>query len=202
MTLRPICPILSLIAALIFADGIYAPLAAHDLIPGVGGFAGRVLHPFIIVEHFLCLLVAALIAGAYVGKPIWRSILVLAGGSILGFSAQAVIPIIDILWMLPLAAAVLAGLVVLAAPHLATAVWLGFIFALGFAVGLETDPEGVFLIDRVRTLGGLIAAGVIVLLAIGGPLSSTNLAWVKSLVRIAGSWITAIATMVLALNFQ
>ncbi len=183
-------------------SGFYAPAAAHDMIPGVSGFPARVLHPFIIIEHFLCLMIAGLIAGAYAGRPVWRSILVLIGGLTVGFAAQAVIPIIEILWMLPLVAAVVAGLLVLAAPRLPFLAWAGVIFALGFAVGLETDPEGVLMIDAARTLGGLVVAGSLLLALVAVPLSRSGLAWVKTMVRILGSWITAIATMVLALNFQ
>lgn len=151
----------------------------------------------------MCLLAASLIAGMHVGRPLWPSILALGAGIILGFFlAQTVIPIIGVLWMLPLGAAILSGLLVVAAPGFSAPVWLGIIFALGFSVGLETDPEGVFLIDSVRTISGLVTAAIIVLVVTGFPLSRTGLEWVRVLVRIIGSWITAIAIMVLALNFQ
>lgn len=176
--------------------------SAHDMIPGVGGFVGRILHPFIIIDHFVCLVLAGLIAGLYGPKSIWLSLASLIGGVIAGYLLQAVIPIIEIFWMLPLASALVAGLMVLGAVPLGPFRWLGVIIALGTAVGLETDPEGVLFIDRIDTLGGLVIAAAILLLIIGWPLSRASNPWISIMARIVSSWISAVAGLVLALNFQ
>jgi len=188
--------------AVLFALMVFASSAAnaHDVIPGVTGFFGRVLHPFIITEHMFCFILAGLIAGLYGPRRIWISLGALISGVAVGFLSQAVIPIIDWLWMLPLLSAVFSGLLVLSGPPLGTYIWLLVIGALGFAVGLETDPEGVFLIDKVQTLGGLVIAASILLLIIGWPLRSTSRSWVRILARVISSWITAISMLVLALS--
>ena len=175
---------------------------AHDVIPGVSGFAGRVLHPFIITEHMLCLILAGFIAGLYGPLSLWKSLGILVAGLLVGFTSQLIIPIIDVIWMLPLASAVLAGLLVLSAPPLAIRVWLAIIFALGFAVGLETDPEGAFVIDWVQTLAGLMVAGALLLVLLGWPLGNASQSWVGIVARVVSSWIVAIAVLVLALNFN
>jgi len=177
------------------------PAHAHDVIPGVSGFVGRILHPFIITEHLFCLILAGLIAGLYGPRVIWISLGLLLGGILIGFLAQSVIPIISWLWMLPLGAAMIAGLMVLSAAPIGAQFWVGIIFMLGFSVGLETDPEGVFFMDKLRTLGGLVLAGGAVLLTIGWPLQGTERSWVRILARVVSSWITAIAMLVLALSF-
>ena len=125
------------LVVMVLLSGGIEPARAHDLIPGVGGFAGRILHPFIIIEHLLCLIMAALIAGLYGPGSLWRSLAVLIGGVLAGFLSQAVIPIIEQLWMLPLAAALITGLMVLSAVPLGSAAWRLVIFLLGFVVGLE-----------------------------------------------------------------
>ena len=173
---------------------------AHDVIPGVSGFAGRVLHPFIITEHMLCLILVGFIAGLYGPLSLWKSLGILVAGLLFGFASQLIIPIIDVIWMAPLAMAMLAGLLVLTAPPLGVGVWLVIIFALAFVVGLETDPEGAFVIDWVQTLAGLMVAGALLLVLLGWPLRNASQPWVSIVARVVSSWIVAIAVLVLALS--
>lgn len=178
------------------------PAEAHDAIPGIAGFPGRVLHPFIITEHLLCLILASLIIGAFLERSLLAGLGILVGGLVVGFAAQIIIPIIDVLWMLPLGAAFVAGLLVLAGLQMGERFWIMVIFGLGFAVGLETDPEEVYLIDFAYTLAGLIVAASLVHLLIGTAFRRYQSKPMQIFARVLASWVSTIAALVLALNFQ
>ena len=128
---------------------------------GLRALSAAYWHPFIITEHMLCLILAGLIGGLYGSRVIWWPLGALTIGAMSGFLSQGFIPIITWAWMLPLGAAVFVGLLVLSAAPIGKRGWLLAIFFLGFVVGFETDPEGVFFIDQAQTLGGLIIAGAI-----------------------------------------
>jgi urease accessory protein len=164
------------------ADGFVRPLLApaHLLsLIGLGLLAGRASLPALI----------AIAAGFVVG---------LAGG--LGAIAWGIgeTPANDALFA---AAGACGALAALAAPiPVRAAAWAALI--IGCAVGLDSPPEAISLGEAVLTLVGTgcgAVAGLVLMTAAAALIRSAG--WSIAL-RVAGSWLAAIAVLVLALRWR
>ena len=95
--------------------------------------------------------------------------------------------------------AVAGGLVAFAHPLPAYVIFL-FVLALGVAIGVNLSSETTDWADLTQTLAGAFLGTLVVLhfLTTVGTPSTDN--WQQIGARVVGSWILAIASMVLALN--
>jgi urease accessory protein len=179
------------------------PAAAHGTLPGGGGFYAGVAHPFLAIEHFLLLLCLGLLLG-HLGGAIARVALLslssaivfgLAVGSALPFAGTAVLGLALITGLM-----VASGLSVkLLAPVLSV--------CAGVVIGADTGlPEAapnagpvVIAMPWIGVVVGcfLIAANAMALAGLVGGHSTARIA-----LRIAGSWISAIALIVLAFRLS
>jgi hypothetical protein len=177
---------------------------AHEVIPGVTGFASLVLHPFVAVETALVMIGLALVTGA---AESWRGLLFVCAVAIIGAAAGVMLQpwaiLVPGLWRLPLLLALLLG----TAAALGRAAALPSLFVLAAAVsvviGLAVPPERPGLIGRLEAVCAVAAAVLIVLLVIAVP--RVVLARVRAVQlagRIAGAWIFAIALLGMAIWFR
>lgn len=188
MTARRAAPVAAALCAL-----VAGPAAAHGSLPGGSGFLAGALHPFVAVEHLLLLLSLGLLSGRL--PPQRRA---------LGFAAVG----LGLLVGLTLGEAGLAGS---AAPSaiLALALAGGLLLASGLllpsavpalaalsgvAVGIDTDVARAV----APALGVIVGAYLIVLDAAALSALAKSLPFIVA-VRVAGSWIAAVALMLLAL---
>lgn len=159
------------------------------------------LHPLSTPAHVVMLLGLGLVAGR-IFRPARAAIIVafalgLAGG--LGAIAWGVgeTPASDVL----LASATLCGLT--AASNFAVPAWLASPVALvsGIALGLDSPPQSILLGEAVAMLVGTACGGIAALAVIAFLASAIARLWQGILLRVAGSWIAAIAILVLALRW-
>jgi urease accessory protein len=165
---------------------------------GATGFAGGLLHPLLMPAHLIALIGLALVAGRH---PSWaRAAIVaafalgLAGG--LGGIAWGLgeTPAGDVL----LVAAVACG--ALAAAGTMVSAWLAAPAALvcGAALGLDSPPESISLREAALMLVGTGCGGIAALAAFAMAAGALARLWQGVALRVAGSWIAAIAILVLA----
>jgi urease accessory protein len=189
-----------LVLAAILAAG---PAAAHGTLPGGGGFYAGALHPFLAWEH-LFLLIAL---GLLMGRPPQRAGRAPLAWLALGLAAGLALGAAGLVWsaapLVVLAEALLVGLALALALPLPAAVLAVAAAAAGLAVGLDTGvPSGngaaTLLLPRTGVVVGvfLIALNAMALAALARrPPFPVAL-------RVAGSWIVAVAAMVLALQVR
>ncbi len=168
------------------------PAAAHGTLPGGGGFYSGALHPFVALDHFVALLALGLTLGRHQTRlPLAGLGVGLAVGLAYGIAFAWLQLVVLIL------ALILGGL--LAANLRLLVVGLGAIaLALGLAIGADTDT-GTANAGFAAAAGTFTAAYLICLnaMALAGVLRDTPRLIV---LRVAGSWILAIAVLVLALR--
>lgn len=187
---------LACIAAALFLP---APASAHEVF-GITGFPASILHPLIIIDHALAILALALLAGQQARPAMAVKLAVLLGAMLCGFAMLLYLPSHPLAPLLPLAAAGLCGLLVaLGLPLPGWGCALAIAFA-GFAIGLNTIPEAGILLAFLYAIGGAMICAGTLLLVIGIPLRWLERDWQRIGLRIAGSWIAASATLVLALT--
>ena len=165
----------------------------------LGGFAGGLLHPLLAPAHLLSLIGLGLLAGGGPlrarGAIVAAFALGLAGGlGAIAFAAGET-PANDVL----LAAAVICG--VIAATGLPGPAWFAAPLALiiGSAVGLDSPPETISMHEAALMLAGTFCGGIAALALIA--VAAAALARLAIALRVAGSWIAAIAILVLALRW-
>ena len=165
----------------------------------LGGFAGGLLHPLLAPAHLLSLIGLGLLAGGGPlrarGAIVTAFALGLAGGlGAIAFAAGET-PANDVL----LAAAVICG--VIAATGLPGPAWFTAPLALiiGSAVGLDSPPETISMHEAALMLAGTFCGGIAALALIAA--AAAALARLAIALRVAGSWIAAIAILVLALRW-
>lgn len=168
---------------------------------GVGGFAGGLLYPLLVPVHVIALVGASLIAGRNFLPTGAAMTVAFALGLSAGLGAIAVgvgeTPASDVL----LAGATLCGLI--AATGVVVPAWLAASMALvsGAALGLDSPPESIQLGEAVAMLIGTGCSGVAALGMLALMASAVARLWQGIVLRVAGSWVAAIAILVLALRW-
>lgn len=151
--------------------------------------------------HLLALIAAALLA---VRMPFHQSVGFLgsfAAGLVAGLIALALgvgeTPAPDGLMV----AAALCGLVAAAALRL-PAIPAAFLAAfIGLAAGLDSPPDSISLREAIFALVGTACAGVAAMIITVGAAARLGQLWQGMVLRVVGSWIAAIAILVLALRW-
>jgi urease accessory protein len=166
----------------------------------LGGFAGGLLHPLLAPAHLLSLIGLGLLAGR--GSLRVRIAIVAAFAAGLGGGLGAIAfgagetSANNVL----LAAAAACG--VIAALGLPGRAWFVAPLALiiGSAVGLDSPPETISMHEAVLMLTGTFCGGVAALALLTAAAAWLAHLWRAIALRVAGSWIAAIAILVLALR--
>lgn len=176
--------------------------AAHGGLPGGGGFYSGAAHPFLAIEQLLGLLGLGLLLGKVSGDNSRLPLVVLAAALCAGLAAGPAYGRAEpvMLWM-----ALLLGSV------LAAALWMplwGRLIAAGLTgwiVGTDTDlpaPSSPDLVVVFAPFAGVFVGVFLIVLNAAAFSSMGERPAARIAVRIVGSWLTAIALMVLALRLR
>ena len=180
--------------------------AAHGTLAGGNSFYAGAAHPFVAFEHLLALLALGLLVGPLNERQIGLAALALTVGVWAGVLAQTQIVAsfsTAIFSTAIFGIALLFGAVLVLARPMPASGMIAATCVLGGLVGADTDvlgAAGIPLTTRVlATLGLLIGAQVIVLNAAAVARFVQSRGWGVA-PRVAGSWIAAIAVLVLTLR--
>ncbi|MFZ1813878.1 MAG: HupE/UreJ family protein [Rhizobiaceae bacterium] len=178
-----------------------APAMAHELVPGVSGFAGQMLHPILITEQLILLGAMALVAGRMKGMFVQAALAFVAGIAV-GKAAHLAIPWLPLFWYVPLALVLLAGLAVASLPGISVRLGAGLIFLLAGALSIDIIPDQPEPASLGVAVAATLASGLLFLLLVGLPLQKVESRWGKVVIRVAGAWLAAIALLNLALVWK
>ena len=187
-------PLITLVLVL----SVARPALAHDVVAGVGGFTGGLLHPLLVPVHLLALVGLGLLIGQQQGPPRRTLLAVFAAGLVAGLACIALAIGETPANLVLLAAAATAGvLVVIAAPL--PGIVGGIVAATtGAAIGLDSPPDEISLRSAVIALLGTGLGALAVLTAIVTLTGCCRREWQQIGVRVIGSWTAASAILVLA----
>jgi urease accessory protein len=186
--------------ALVFClVGSATPAFAHSPIMGIGGVFGGVLHALLVPEHGLSLVALGLVLGRQLPATRHTGMLIYAAALACGLVAaalaigEALAP--DIL----LAATGIMG-VLIATAWMPPFLGLPLAAIAGLAVALDSRPEGTSTEEAVRMLigSGIGAAVALAVVAEASVFLKGDARFIVA--RVAGSWIAAIAILVLSLR--
>jgi urease accessory protein len=175
------------------------PAQAHAVVPGVGGFAGGLLHPLLVAAHAMSLVALGLLI-ARQSRPFAPG-LVFALALCAGLIAIALAVGETIASQVLLANTAILGLAVAAAWSPPKAI--GWLLAAvgGAALALDSPPDAITLSEAYRMLLGTGLSACLALALVVALTRRARRHWQIIAVRIVGSWIAASAILVLALEF-
>jgi urease accessory protein len=169
---------------------VTTPAFAHDVVPGVGGFTGGLLHPLLVPAHLLALAPLALLLGQ---QPRGTS-----AGLLAVFTASLVIGVIAIVSAV---SPVFQGEVVLAiARPVTTLLSLPLMVIAGIVIMLDSVPDDMSMQRTFLALVGTMIAAFVLATLVAEATRALTRDWQRIGVRIVGSWIAASAILVLALR--
>lgn len=184
-------------ALLVLVPGL---AAAHTPIAGIGDFYNGMLHPLRVPAHLLAVLAVGLLIGQQRSRALQPAALAYLAATTTGLVGAGLGFVVGLQPLL-LAGAAVCGLLVAWRPVLP--VWIGVALGglIGFAIGLDSGPN---LLELQAKIAALLGAGITVYLvflyatALADRLSARH--WQQVAVRVVGSWIAAIALLVLSLS--
>jgi urease accessory protein len=175
------------------------PAFAHSPIMGIGGVVGGVLHALLIPEHGLSLVALGLALGQWERSPRRTGVMVFAIALACGLIAAALAVGEGLAADVLLAATGVLGLLVVAMWTPTYLVW-PLAAIVGLTLALDSRPEVAANEEVIRMLLGS-GIGALAALAIIAEVSFLLRSNAQRIVaRIVGSWITAIAILVLSLR--
>lgn len=177
------------------------PAHAHGSVRGLGPLLGGALHPLLEPAQWVALLALALYIGQRglpAARPAPLGFVAALGAGLVAAGLRGGVPLDPAL----LGLAGLLGVAVLcdsALPRM-----LGAIAAagVGAGVGLGSDPEAASGTARVLMLLGSGAGATVLMFCIVGIVHEARRPWQRIGMRVVGSWITASATLVMALSMS
>jgi hypothetical protein len=163
---------------------------------------GGLLTPLTTPAHLIALAGIGLMAGR---SNRWSARAAIAGAFALGLAAglgavaagAGETPANDVL----LALAALCGLIAASGLGVPAVLAAPAALASGVALGLDSPPDAIRLDEAVAALIGTACGGVAALVLIGLTAVALARLWRGVVLRVAGSWIAAIAILVLALRW-
>lgn len=191
---------LTLTLALGLASGA-SDVFAHGAIKGIGNFGSGFVHPLVEASHLTALLGLALLFGQRGVLTVQRALLALSGAVALGLvGAASGWPGNTDDLLLVLAGAV--GLAVVFARPLPPLVYVIAGGAIGLGIGLGTSHEEMKGGAYVAAMAGTWLGASFCTLSAATFIGEAKRPWMQILVRVAASWITASALLVLALRLS
>jgi hypothetical protein len=175
------------------------PALAHSPIMGIGGVLGGILHALLIPEHGLSLLALGLVLAQQEQSPRRMGILTFTAALVCGLIAAAFAVGEALAADVLLAATGILGLLVVTMWIPRYPVWV-LAAIVGLTLALDSRPEVTSSEESLRMLvgSGLGAAVSLTIVAEVGFLLRSNAQRIVS--RVMGSWIAAIAILVLSLR--
>lgn len=187
----------ALVAALAFATH---PAFAHEVVPGVGGFYGGLMHPLLVPAHVLALCGLGLLIGQQPRRLGAGLMALFAASLIVGVTAivSAVSPIYQD--TLVLVVAVITGILVALARPVTALISLPLVVIAAIAVMLDSVPQEISMQTTFLALIGTVIAAFVFASFTAEAARALTRDWQRIGVRIVGSWIAASAVLVLALR--
>jgi urease accessory protein len=190
-------------AALAFGLLLFAVNAdAHSVVKGVGDLYAGLLHVLTSLEHVLPFIALSLLAGQRGMKaPVETVLIVFPVALMLGAAFALWVPPVRGLAFFNIASAIVLGGLVAAAWPLPRMVFYGLCVIFGISHGFA---NGEAIIEGTKAYLFILGVGLagLAVLAYGTLmvdfLLKRKTGWIEIAVRVAGSWITAIAVLVLA----
>jgi urease accessory protein len=171
---------------------------AHDVVPGLGGFAGGLLHPLFVPGHVLALIGLGLMSSQQIARVRNGIVLSFSAGLIAGFVAIVLAFAAEVDFVV-LLCAVLAGLIAASAMRISLPVAAPISAAAGAALELGSVPEEISMLATAAALVATAMTATLALIAITRITMVCTREWQRIGIRIVGSWIAASAILVLAL---
>jgi hydrogenase/urease accessory protein HupE len=177
---------------------IARPACAHEIIPGVTGFPGGLLHPVLMPAHLMTLIGLALLIGRSKTRRVPEIIFAIAlmGGlaAIALGTGETRAPLVL------LGVAAICGLSVAAALPVPQALVWPVAAVAGAAIGLDSPPDVISIQLAYVILLGTWLGAVIVLVMLVEIAARLTRPWELIGLRVLGSWIAASAILVLTLR--
>jgi urease accessory protein len=171
---------------------------AHEFIPGAGSFINGLVHPYVIVQH----IIAMLILGMFIGQHEWLAL----KWSLPVFLVTVFAGLyISTFWLWPpiqlviLVVCMLLGLAVAIARPLPLVGLALVVACIGVMIGLDSPQLELFGFERWKAFLGTAIGTIIALLLMAAITRVLDKPWQQIGIRILGSWGAASALMVLAL---
>jgi urease accessory protein len=188
------------LALLVVPDAAFA----HSALPGVDGFWGGLLHPFVVPAHALAIVAAGLLVAQMIkGAPDtarWSGPAAFAAGLTAGSIAiaRAFVPAHANEALLALAA--LSGIWIAAGRTSLRLTPLLIAGLTGLVVALDSPPDAIFLREALLMQIGTFCGALALFTALQEIACRLGHGWQHVGVRILGSWTAASAILVLALR--
>ncbi len=177
---------------------------AHTPIKGVGEFANGFFHPFLTPTHLLVLLSMGLLLGQRVPLRLQGAVGVFAAFAAAGLSLTTVRVVSGVYQPILISLGLCSGGLVALAPSLPPWVRLIACAAAGFALGLDSGVDSGA--TGAATATTLIATWLSLIVCVTDVAFYSSLVppykWVQTGIRVAGSWIVAIALLMLAFSLR
>ncbi len=161
-------------------------------------FLAGLLHPLSAPAHALALIALATLAGS--AKQRSGTVAAFTFGLVGGLAAIAggvgETPANDVL----LAAAAICGFATAVLPRVPTSIAVVSAPVVGAALGLDSPPEVISLCDAALMLAGVGCGGIAAFTFLAAIAAVAARLWQGVPLRVAGSWIAAIAVLVMALR--
>jgi hydrogenase/urease accessory protein HupE len=172
--------------------------AAHGSVRGLGNFFSGVVHPLFEPAQLIALVALGLLIGQRGLASTQPAAACFAVGVALGLVATGIggVPATDTVLLIT---AGLIGFVVLTAMPVPRQVTVVVASAVGLFIGAGSAPESVNGSARYVTLFGSGVGACVWLLNLVGLVQGAGRPWMRIGVRVAGSWVAACATLVIAL---
>ena len=187
---------LATVALMLCADAAMA----HNVVAGVGGFPGGLLHPLLVPMHVIAIVGLGLLAGQQVaGMRRWLLAMFTAGllvgviSIVLAFASEAA----ELVLLLCAAVAGLLTAIARPAPLLLAG---PLVAVAGAALELDSVPEEISMQATVLALLGTVIAALLVFAVVAAIGAGRTHQWQRIGIRVLGSWIAASAILILALR--
>jgi hypothetical protein len=192
-----------LILSAVALVGFIVPAGAHDIVPGITGFPGLMLHPFFYTTQLIAILVAILLAARTRPIALGPIAICFATGLI---CTQAIridqTSLLYLYWLGTYISLFVIATLVAVLPRLWPGLSLLLVVPLGGVVGLGTRGDGPALSDQVEIGLASAISSIMVIVAAGWLLSRPRSDWADMFLRVAGAWIAASTAMILVSAFR
>lgn len=190
------------VAALAAAASAPREALAHTIIPGVSGFEGGLLHPLLVSSHAMSVVaLALLLAQRPEGER--RAAIAIFAAALAGAVMLVVLAFqTDRAETTLLACAAVAGILTAARVVLPLLVAAALGAVVAFALQFDSVPSTISVSETLLTLAGAAVAALAELALIATVASRAARPWQLLGIRILGSWIAAMALLILALKLR
>lgn len=175
-----------------------APALAHEVVPGVTGFAGLMLHPILLPEQAMCLAGFLLVTGRMAREDFLVAFTAMLAGLAIGKALNIAAPGLSTFWYMPAVLALIAGLSVATFARIRAVLGVFLVFLLSFFLSVAIVPETPTMNGVYTAVFAAMATSTIAMLLVGYPLTYVKSRWGGILIRVGGAWLAAIAALFLA----